>query len=308
MAPPTPTAAIVTTSTNANLLTDVVLAKLFVSVLRKDLVTYELGKMEQIPKRSGLNVRWQFFANPTAATTPLTEGTDPTDSQALATTAITGTIQQYGKYYELTDLFEDTAHSGTKEEFVKAAAYQGRLTLDTLNQVELGTTTTSVGGTTPLVLDTVRLASQTLSSNNAKYHRASPGGNYYCFIGSPKACFVLFGEGNPTWSEVKTQAMSRNMNSPLKGTPEESAVFDVIIKRSSNVQTSGSDDVNLLIADDSFGITSLEPGMSSPKVMVVPAAPSLASPLGMRGTIGWKASYDVELFDVNRVSKVLSAT
>ena len=308
MPPNLPTADIRDTTKNANLLTDVILAKLFVSVLRQDLITNDLGTMEQIPMRSGQNIRWQFFANPTAQTTPLGEGIDPANSEPLLTTPIAGKLEQYGDYFELTDFFEDLAHSGTKEEFVKAAAYQGRLTLDSLNQTELGTSTTSVGGTTPLVLDTVRLAAQTLASNDAQYHRSTPGGNFYCFIGSPKACYVLFGEGNPSWSDIKTQAMSDNLQSPLKGTPAASAVFDVIVKRSSNVQTAGSDDVNLLIADDSFGITSLQPGPSQPKVMIVPAEPSHGSPLGMRSTIGWKVSYDVELFDDNRVSKVLSAT
>ena len=306
--PTSATANIRLSSTNANLLQDIVLAKLFVSVLRKDLVTYELGMMEQLPARSGKNLRWQFFANPTAATTPLTEGSDPANSQSLGTTKVEAAVQQYGDYFELSDFFEDVAHSGTKEEFVKAAAYAGRLTIDTLNHVELANTTTSVGGTTPLVVDTVRNAAQLLATANAKYHRASPGGSYYVFIGSPKACYVMFGEGNPAWSEIKTQAMSDNLNSPLKGTPAASAMYDFIVKRSSNIQTSGSNDVNLLIADDSFGISSLEPSESQPKVIVVPAEPSLASPLGMRGTIGWKASYAVKLFDSNRVSKVLSAT
>lgn len=303
------TANIRTSATNANLLQDIVLAKLFVSVLRKDLVTYELGMMEQLPMRSGKNLRWQFFANPVAATTPLTEGSDPVNSQSLATTKVESTIQQYGDYFENSDLFQDVAHSGTQEEFVKAAAYAGRLTLDTLNHVELATTTTSVGAVTPLIVDTVRSAAQLLASANAKYHRASPGGQYYCLIASPKACYVMFGEGAPSWSDVKTQAMSDNLNSPLKGTPAASAMYDVIVKRSSNVQVSGgTTDVNLLIADDSFGISSLQPSQSQPEVIVVPPEPSLASPLGMRGTIGWKASYAVKLFDSNRVCRVLSAT
>lgn len=306
--PTSATANIRLTSTNANLLQDIVLAKLFVSVLRKDLITYELGMMEQLAKRSGKNLRWQFFANPTAATTPLSEGVDPSNSQSLGTTKIEATIQQYGDFFEHSDLFEDTAHSGSKEEFVKAAGYAGRLTIDTLNQVELGTTTVSVGGTTPLVLDTLRSASQLLQTANAKPHRATPGGGYFCFIGSPKACSVMFGEGNPAWSDIKTQAMSDNMISPLKGTPAISAAYDFIVKRSSNIQTSGANDVNLMIADDSFGISSLNASESAPEVIVVPATPSLASPLGMRGTIGWKASYAVRLFDSNRVVKVLSAT
>jgi N4-gp56 family major capsid protein len=307
--PTSATANIRTSATNANLLQDIVLAKLFVSVLRKDLVTYELGMMEQLAMRSGKNLRWQFMDNPTAATTPLTEGSDPANSDSLGSTKVEATIQQYGSYNELSDFFTDVAHSGTKEEFVKAAAYKGRLTIDTLNHIELANTTTSVGGVVPLTVDTVRQAAQLLATANAKYHRASPGGSYYVFLGSPKACYVMFGEGNPTWSEVKTQAMSDNLNSPLKGTPAASAMYDVIVKRTSNVQVSGgTTDVNFLIADDSFGISSLQPSQSQPEVIVVPAEPSLASPLGMRGTIGWKASYAVKLFDSNRVSKVLSAT
>lgn len=309
--PTAPTTSILTGATNADLLQDIVLAKLFVSVLRKDFVLYDLGTFEQIAQRSGENIRWQFFDNPVitgGALTPLTRGVDPADSEALGTTPIVGQIEQYGSYFEHDDLLFETAHSGSKEEFVKAAGYKGRGVLDTLIQVELGTTssviTTQTGA--PLTVDAYREAASLLASANAQYHRNSPGGQYYVAVAAPKACYEMFGEGQPAWSEVKTQAMSDNMNSPLKGTPAASAMYDMIVKRSSNIQDDVTDFLNLLIADDSFGISSLEPKDSQPKVNVIPPSPSLASPLGMRGIISWKVSFLTKLFDDNRVAVVKS--
>lgn len=318
------TSSIRTTSTNANLLQDIYLAKRFVETLRKSLVALEYADEEMIPEHSGKNVRWQFFDNPPAATTALDEGQDPTNSRSLGTTKIEGTIAQYGDYFELADLFEDAAVSGTKQAFVDAAAYQARLTLDALTHIQaLDVTTSSQDALTAMNANSLRLAHLTLRKNNAKPHPKSPGGIYFVDILSPEQADDMAGEGNPAWWQVKTPTTQENFQDPngpispdrvtgrtAQPEPKESSIYNGVVRVSTNVTQDTSNPVNDLgsaVSFNAFGCSSLgDFGILDPKVMIVPAIASLASPLAMRGTVGWKVNFVAKLFDSNRVVQLIS--
>jgi N4-gp56 family major capsid protein len=287
-------------------------------------VALEYADEEQIPEHSGKNVRWQFFDNPPAATDALTEGADRSDSRTLATTKIEGTIAQYGDYFELADLFEDAAVSGTKQAFVDAAAYQARLTLDTLTHTQaLDATTSSTTAGTSMTANALRLAGLTLRKQNAKPHPKSPGGAYFVFVCTPEQADDMAGEGNPAWWQVKTPTMAENFQQPngpispdrvtgktAQPMPKEAALYNSVVRVSTNVSADTNNPVNdlgSLISFNSFGCSSLgDFGILDPKVMIVPAVASLASPLAMRGTVGWKVNFVSKLFDSNRIQQVIS--
>jgi len=304
------TAAVRTTVTNVNLLVDMVLAKRFVSSLREDFLLADLGMPEQLGLRNGLNIRWQFFDNPAFATTALTEGVDPANSRALSTTKVEVDIKQYGDYFELTDFLEDAAISGTVEGFVDAASYQARGTIDTLIHTELATSTNTLEAGTAVTADDLKTAALTLSAADAKFHRGTPGGQFFCAVLASEGNYDLAGEGTPAFHQIKTQVHEENLRTPMRGTPSNSAIYNTIVKMSNNVAvntaTSPDDHINFVIADDSYGITGFSNEAMNPQVLRVPAAPSLASPLGLRGTIGWKVSFATRLFDSNRVVKMTS--
>jgi N4-gp56 family major capsid protein len=322
--PTSATASIRTTTTNANLLQDIYLAKRFVETLRKSLSALEYADEELIPEHSGKNVRWQYFANPPAATSPLSEGADPADSRALTTTKIEGTIAQYGDYFELADLFEDAAVSGTKQAFVDAAAYQARLTLDTLTHTQaLDATTSSTDAGTSMSAKYINKASLKLRQHNAKPHPKSPGGTTFIALLSPEQADDMSGEGSPAWWQVKTAQNQQYMETPngpvspdrvtgKTGQPDfaESTIHNATVRVSTNVTADSStpiNDLGSLISYNSFGCSSLgDFGIMEPKVMIVPAVASLASPLAMRGTVGWKVNFVAKLFDSNRVEQLIS--
>src|SRR6185437_2428885 len=63
----------------------------------------QFGYVEKIPSASSKTISFTQYADLTPATTPLTEGTPPSD-EALSTSAITATVDQLGAFVTLTDL------------------------------------------------------------------------------------------------------------------------------------------------------------------------------------------------------------
>jgi N4-gp56 family major capsid protein len=303
----TPTSSIRLTSTNANILTDMYLFRRFVSALRKDFTILPLARQDTLPGGSGTHARWQFWQNPSAATTPLTEGTDPTDSTALDTTKVEAAIAQYGAVFEIADLLEKVAIDGSLTGFADAASYQAGLTIESLLLTELATTSSAASSVTALTVEDLRSNAQVVKAADAQPHRATPG--YYCFVGSVEATHDMMGEGAPTWFQVKSELYQSSLQQPFKGTPASAAVYDVMVKESNNLKRnttpSPDTDLNYLIADDSFGTLALESNLANPRVIVKPASDGgIASPLNMRGTLGWKINFATKLFDSNRVRKV----
>lgn len=283
----------------------------FVEALKKNLITAPMGRRNDIPRHGGLTMRWQYFTMPTATTTALAEGADQTNSVDMDATAVTATIATYGDFFELSDIFEISTISGTRQEFVKAAGYQAALTVDTLCHTgALAEATNTNDAGTALTAGDLNLAARELAANNAQFHPGTPGGRFFCGIFSAEACYDLVNEGSPTWYQAKAQAFEDNLTTPMQNTPASAAVHNVMVKMSTNVQvdTSASPDhdVNYVLAKDAFGVTSLDSNIMQPEILIVPASPSHASPLGMRSTIGWKVRFATTLIDASRSVEVLT--
>ena len=283
----------------------------FIDVLRESLKAVPLGQNAGMPGHQGSLARWHLFANTTAQTTARTEGVDPTNSVDLDESVITDSFQIFGAFFELTEEMDIATISGTRQQFIDGAAHQAALTLDTLTHTALSAAANTNNAGSGLKAEDLRKAALNLAAANAKPHPATPGGAFYCGLFSAEAAYDLIGEGAPTWYQAKAAAFEDNLTSPLKDTPASSAVHNVIVKMSTNVArntaTAPDDDENFVLADSAFGITSLETNVLQPKLMIVPSGvASLASPLGMRGTIGWKARFAAIILDDNRVREVLT--
>ena len=70
-------------------------------------VLEQFAYKEKIPSNSSKTISFTQYADLAVATSPLTEGTAPTDT-ALSSSAITAVIDQLGAYVTLTDLAELT--------------------------------------------------------------------------------------------------------------------------------------------------------------------------------------------------------
>ena len=308
--PTVATTTIQTLATNATMTPTEWDVREFLQVLREKLKVVPLGMMSGLPRHSGDTARWHLFNNTTAQVSALTEGVDPTDSVDLDETVITDTFEIFGAYFELSEEMDIATINGTRQQFVDGAAHQAALTLDTLVHTALGAATTTQNGGAGLTAEDLRTAASTLVANNAEPHMDSPGGDFFVAIVSAEAGYDLIGEGAPTWYQAKAAAFEDNLTSPLKETPRSSAVHNVMVKISTNISrntgVSPDDDENYVFADSAYGITSLDSNILQPEVIIIPPTPSLATPLGMRGTIGWKARFAAIILDNNRLVELLT--
>lgn len=294
-----------------NLLQDMFHAKRFVETLRRNLIALPLGTFEDAPRSSGKTVRWQFFSNPTAATTPLTEGSTPGTSEDLTTTPITGVLAEYGDYFDVSRLLLSTAASGTKEAIVEAAAYQAALTLDTLVYTDaLGDTTNTNDAGTAMKAEDVRQAVQELKNADAKPHRNTPGGRFFCGLFSVEAAYDMMGEGAPVWFQAKSSDYEAALTTPFDGTVPTAALYGAIIKTSTNIPVntaaSPDDHLNYILADNSFGVLSIDSDLMDPQVIITNPEQRVDLPLRNAGTVGWIVWFATNGFDSNRIVEILT--
>ena len=289
--------------------------KRFLEPFRKMLVGVELANREQLPRGEGKVMKWVLpNEEPTGGpTTLITEGIDPADSWAFGFTTVSATIEQRGAYFELTDMVDKVAIDGTNTSYVDASSYHARLVLDDLIQAELATwagATQDAGAA--ITAEELRKGAVALRQLKVPRSPATPGSAFYCFLGSVESGYDLVGEGAPAWFQAKqTAELQANLTSPLSGTPSTTAIYDVIVKTSDNVKrdtaVSPDDDINFLLGKDAFGISELSPSGATPEVIIKPSAQGgLASPLNLRGIIGWKMHLKVKGLRSASVRKMLS--
>jgi N4-gp56 family major capsid protein len=95
----------------------------------------QFGYVEKIPSSSSKTISFTQYADLAVATTPLTEGTTPSDTQ-LSTSAITATIDQLGAYVTLTDLAELTVKHPVTQKTTELLGVQAARSYDrTINSV-----------------------------------------------------------------------------------------------------------------------------------------------------------------------------
>lgn len=294
-----------TLATNATLQRTEFDSGTFVEALREKLVVVRAGRRNDIPRHQGTVMRWQYMGQPTAATSVLGEGVDAT-SDDIDATAVTATIATYGKFFELSDIFEIATISGTRQEFVKAAGHQAALTLDTLALTALASATSTDNAGTALKASDLNGAASYLSGGDCEDHPlAGPG--RWLGIFSSEAIHDLVNEGTPTYYQAQPGAFNPGA---MERVDAGRVIHDVKLVMSTNIiratAASPDDDQNYVLAKDAFGVTSLASNILKPEVLIVPASPSLASPLGMRSTIGWKARFASTIIHNVRLKEVLT--
>lgn len=105
--------------------------KQFLLRAEENFVYAQLGLPGRIPKGEGKTVVWNRFTNPTAKTTALTEGTDPTPA-GLSATLLSATLAQYGNYEQVADILDLTSIDNVIKSTIDLLAYEGALTIDTV--------------------------------------------------------------------------------------------------------------------------------------------------------------------------------
>jgi N4-gp56 family major capsid protein len=125
-----------TTITNsANLPVEYYERKLL-STLEPRLVLQPLGKRQKLPRGNGKQVKWLRYAAIAESTTPLTEGTPPSEI-AFSTSNVTSAISQYGQFSKVSDLLSMTAIDPVLENLSERFGVAAAKTIESLIVAEL---------------------------------------------------------------------------------------------------------------------------------------------------------------------------
>lgn len=82
--------------------------KKLLSTLEPRLVLMPLGKKQRLPKGNGKQVKWLRYSAIAGSTSPLSEGTPPSEI-SFSTSNVTANVVQYGQFAKVSDLLSDTA-------------------------------------------------------------------------------------------------------------------------------------------------------------------------------------------------------
>lgn len=132
-------AATTTTQLAADLQT--YFSKALLKQAKYKVVLDQFGYVEKIPSNSSKTISFTQYSDLTPVSSTLTEGTPPTDT-ALATTAITATIDQVGAFVTLTDLAKLTPKHPVMQKTLELLGVQGARSYDNLIGTTLAASTT----------------------------------------------------------------------------------------------------------------------------------------------------------------------
>lgn len=292
------------TASLAGLYTSAYLEKTFVSTLKKKLLCAKFGKDSTITQGQGATVvRWQYFTAPSALTTTITNGADPAAYTDHTTTTAEATLIEYGGMTDFQRFLMETALSGTIEKFAEMLGYQAALTIDTLAISEIDGSSTSVDSGTAMTADSVRLGARALEVADAQFHPAA-GGQGYVGLFHADSLYDMLGEGSPAWFQAKDANVVGATEKPFRDNVPSAGLYNCLLHKTNNVQNVTSEYLNVLIADDSFGVAALNTNVLQPALIRTMPDELVSAPIRNRGTIGWRVVFAAKLFDSNRVAVV----
>lgn len=107
--------------------------KRLIDYAEPELVHDQFGDSYPIPPHGGKSIEFRKFSSLPKALTPITEGVTPAGNK-LNVEAVTGEINQYGDYIEISDMLDLTSIDPVIEQTTKILAGQAGRTLDTVTR------------------------------------------------------------------------------------------------------------------------------------------------------------------------------
>ena len=270
------------------------------------------GRKDGIPRNGGRSIEWRRYERPSAATTALTEGTPPAETQ-LTVSNVQATVNQYGaftRHSEALSLQNFDPYIGSVTEMY-AEHLADTLDIVTRNVLIAGTTVQiastvasrgAVGGTTAhrITFAEVRESLATLESNDAK----PVVDNKFIGIIHPYTKHDLFGDSDIINSFQN--AYTRGPDNPL-ASGEIGDFYGIRWLIPSNARVFGSQGASggdvyatLIMGRGYYGEVDYEAGELGQRVIVkaIGSAGGM-DPLDQMGTAGWKAALAVARLNEN---------
>lgn len=271
----------------------------------------QFGYKENIPSNSSKTISFTQYSDLSLATTPLTEGTPPTDT-ALASSAITATIDQLGAYITLTDLAALTVKHPVTQKALDLLGTQAARTYDRLigNTVIAGTSVYYAAGaasraalisTNYLTWADVRKAVANLRTNGASEFKDMN----FVLVVDPQVEQDLMADDSFRQTVYRQNDPTKG-NEMYKGTIATFAGVRVV--RSNNLQTvtagaggALTGHVSMLFGEDAYAITDLQ---SLKTYTQKPGG--ITDPLEQKMTMGWKVGFKSVILNNNFMARLES--
>lgn len=291
--------------------------KQFLLRAEENFVYAQLGLPGRIPKGEGKTVVWNRFVNPTAKTTALTEGTDPTPA-GLSATLLSATLAQYGNYEQVTDILDLTSIDNVIKSAIDLLAYEGALTIDTVirdivatggtaliataaysNSAGFTPTRNSINADDVLTVADVRRGVRLNKRFASKPHTK----DRYVAVAHPDVIFDLQGDTNWVNAHIYTE---KGINSVYNGEAGEIYGTRFVSTNLAPVLTnSGSAGTEVylthIMGKDFFGVSKLQ------DIETYVDSPSPRSALRLYSDIGWKASFATKVLNDSFAARLETA-
>jgi len=244
------------------------------------------------PKGEGKTIQWNRYSPLSAATTPLTEGSNPSEVD-LTASQVTAALSEYGNVIKISKLLKLTSVDKDATEKVEVLGRNMGETIDTLDREALyaGATAQLAGGKSALTAiaasDTmsateVRKAVRTLQINKAMKY---PDGYFIGKIG-PYTEFDL--KGDTTWVNSAVYSDVKKLYNGEIGT-----LYGVRFVNVTNQKTESSTVTvysNFIHGNNAFAKYDLSGDV--PKLYIkVPDETDTSNPTDRYSTIGWAGAY-----------------
>lgn len=252
----------------------------------------QFGYKEKIPSASSKTISFTQYADLAVSTSPLTEGTPPTDTQ-LSTSAITATIDQLGAYVTLTDLAELTVKHPVVQKTTELLSVQAARSYDrVINAVIVAgtnviypgaiTSRANITASSYLTFAEVRKGVALLRNNGAQEF---DDGNFVLVV-DPSVETDLMADTS-FQNTVYRQNTESKANENYKGTITKFAGVTVV--RSNNIPTITSTatvHTSYMFGRNAYAVTDLQT-----LTMYKEGPGTVSDPLHQKMTMGWKVGF-----------------
>lgn len=268
---------------------------------------------EKIPSASSKTISFTQYADLAPATTPLTEGTPPTDTQ-LTTTPITAVIDQLGAYVTLTDLAEMTVKHPVVQKTTSLLGVQAARSYDrVINSVIVAGTNViypgaiasraTVTATSYLTFAEVKKAVALLRNNGAQEF---DDGNFILLV-DPSVEVDLMNDTTFQNTVYRQSAQNQN-NENYKGAITKFGGVTVV--RSNNIPNLGGVGsggaivhTSYILGQNAFAVSDLQT-----LEMYKEGPGSVSDPLHQKMTLGWKVGFKAVILNNNFMVRLESAS
>lgn len=285
----------------------------------KLMLSHDFGAQRKtIPGNMGSQVIWNRFTPLAVATTPLTEGSSNPSAVDMTTTQVSATMQRFGTYTAVADLFNLTSLDVNLKEHVEVHGQNCGETLDTLIRNELqNATTTQIGGqayptTTTLggIASTAVIAGSDIRKavrilKAAKAQRFDNG--YFRGIIDVFQSYDLFG----TTEWLNSISIYTDPTQLKAGIIGKLHGVEFVETNNGTVLASGSGGINVyscyIFGKNAYGTVSLENQPGNRIYIKTPGPQDTSNPLDIYSTVGWKAFFQVKILNTAWIVRLFTA-